>query len=94
MGDGLVRFAAGELATQMPDARDAIRRAAQAIAAKYDYNEYGGAAAAGRERHLHYLPRGQRSPRRLNAVRVARGYASCQANSADFTALLAKSDKG
>jgi glycerol-3-phosphate acyltransferase PlsX len=91
MADGLVRALLGELNKSMPDSREAIEAAGQAIAVKYDYNEYGGAPLLG-VNGICIICHGASDHRGvLNAVRVTRDYVQRQANQ-QITALLAGPD--
>jgi glycerol-3-phosphate acyltransferase PlsX len=47
MAEGLTKAVVAEMVSSMPTHVDAIKRAAHAIAAKYDFNEYGGAPLLG-----------------------------------------------
>jgi glycerol-3-phosphate acyltransferase PlsX len=93
MANGLVQAMLSVLNRQMPGATDAIEKAGQAIAARYDYNEYGGAPLLG-VNGICIICHGASDYRGvMNAVRAAREYATCQANQ-QITALLAGRDEG
>jgi glycerol-3-phosphate acyltransferase PlsX len=47
MAEGLTKAVVAEMVSAMPTHVDAIKRAAHAIATKYDFNEYGGAPLLG-----------------------------------------------
>jgi len=47
MATGVIKAILKEVATAMPDMADVVRRVGGGVAAKYDYNEYGGAPLLG-----------------------------------------------
>ena len=86
--DGVLR----ELAETMPSQADAIQRASADLTTKYDYNEYGGAPLLG-VAGICIICHGASNHRGImNAVRVAKDFASCQVNE-QITQLLSQGQR-
>jgi glycerol-3-phosphate acyltransferase PlsX len=80
MAEGLVRALREELLAAMPGQEKLIHQAADIIATKYDYNEYGGAPLLG-VGGICIICHGASNYRGImNAVRVARDFATGQVN--------------
>jgi glycerol-3-phosphate acyltransferase PlsX len=80
MAEGLTKAIVAEMASSMPTQIDAIKRAAFAIATKYDFNEYGGAPLLG-VGGICIICHGASDHRGIkNAVRVAVDFSKRQVN--------------
>ncbi|MFP3937938.1 MAG: phosphate acyltransferase PlsX [Phycisphaerae bacterium] len=89
MAGGVIRGMIGELTAAMPDHQQNIRKAAQSIIDKYDFNEYGGAPLLG-VAGICIICHGASDHRGFkNAVRVARDFAQQKVNDR-ITDLLSK----
>ncbi|MFA6134854.1 MAG: phosphate acyltransferase PlsX [Phycisphaerae bacterium] len=90
MAEGLLRALLAKLSESMPGQQEAIHKAAKAIAAEYDYNEYGGAPLLG-VGGICIICHGSSSYRGImNAVRVAVDFSGRHVNQ-QITQLLSQS---
>jgi glycerol-3-phosphate acyltransferase PlsX len=80
MAEGVVRALLAELSAGLPGQERPIQKAGSAIAAKYDYNEYGGAPLLG-VGGICIICHGASNYRGImNAVRVAKDFATGRVN--------------
>jgi glycerol-3-phosphate acyltransferase PlsX len=80
MAEGVVRALLAELSAAMPGREAVIHKAAEVVATKYDYNEYGGAPLLG-VGGICIICHGASSHRGImNAVRVAKDFAAGRVN--------------
>ena len=93
MAEGVVRALLAELSISMRGQEDLVRKAGVGIAAKYDYNEYGGAPLLG-VGGICIICHGASSYRGImNAVRVAKDFATGRVNQR-ITELLGRGEGG
>lgn len=91
MAEGFIMGMLGELRASMPRDVDAVKHAAGAIMAKYDFNEYGGAPLLG-VRGICIICHGASDTRGIkNAIRAAIEFSKHHVN-AQITSLLSRDE--
>ena len=80
MAGGVINGMLGEMQASMPEHLDTIKRAAHAIQAKYDFNEYGGAPLLGVAGICIICHGASNSRGFMNAVRVAMDFSQGRVN--------------